>query len=97
MSLTADMRRKNLRKQMYFDSIVGVISGIISVFSIIFVTINQGIFSVNLVAFTISISFWIAFLCFALFMLFLGFYTWYLDKHWDESKQRKNLKPPKIG
>ena len=98
MGTVADQKRiKNLRKQMYFDSMVGVISAIIALTSIIYVTLNIENFSPNLVFYIVSTSFWIAFLCFSIIFLALGIYSGYRAKHWDESKQRKNLKPPRIG
>jgi hypothetical protein len=61
------------------------------------VTLNKENFSPNPTLFTLSTSFWIAYLCFSFFMISLGIYTWYQDKHWDASKQRKDLKAPRIG
>ncbi len=98
MALVSEEKRiKKLRQQMYFDLSAGVISASISLGSIIFVYVNKHNFSFNLGTFTLGLAFWIAYLCFSLFLICLGIYIAYQDKHWDPSKQRKDLKAPRIG
>ena len=42
-------------------------------------------------------SFWILYLILSIFLIGMGVYLWYKEKHWDEEKSRKDLKPPIIG
>ena len=92
-----EKRIKKLRQQMYFDLSAGVISASISLASITFVYVNRHNFSFNLGYFILGLTFWIAYLCFSLFLISLGIYRAHQEKHWDPSMQRKNLKAPRIG
>ena len=95
--VSEEKRIKKLRQQIYFDLSAGVISASISLGSIIYVYLNRLNFSFNLGFFILGLSFWIAYLCFSIFLICLGIYIAYQDKNWDPSKQRENLKAPRIG
>lgn len=98
MALVSEEKRiKKLRQQMYFDLSAGITCGSISLGSIIYVYLNRENFSFNLGNFTLGLSFWIGYLCFSLFLICLGIYRAYQDKHWDPSKQKKDLKAPRVG
>lgn len=90
-----DDKIKRERKSLYFDLICGSVSSIIALSGIVYVLITQGIRDLKM--FIIGASFWIFYLCFSIFLICLGIYLWYKEKHWDESKSRKDLKPPRIG
>ncbi|TFF92915.1 MAG: hypothetical protein EU543_04765 [Promethearchaeota archaeon] len=90
------MSRKSLdtRKRIYFDCILGTFFSIISISSIIYTTLNKGIY--NLGFFLFSLSFWIIWLGISLFLISWGLYIRYLEKNPAklESKYKKDLKAP---
>ena len=90
-----DKSIKKERQQIYFDIVCGLTCSITALTLIIILTLGQDI--TNFGMYLVGIAFWIFYFCFSIFLLCLGIYSWYQDKHWDESKQKKNLKPPRIG
>jgi uncharacterized Tic20 family protein len=86
---------KDVRRQIYFDCICGIISSVLSLIGIIFTAIVFGI--KNRIYFTIGITFWICYLIFSIFLILFGIYTWYQEKHYEERKPRKDLKPPIVS
>ena len=91
MTLAPHLKRvKKERQGFYFDLICGIISSILSLIGIIFVTMKSGI--VSPAFFFVGLSFWILYLCFAIFMICLGIYLWYKEKHFEEYEQRRDLK-----
>jgi uncharacterized Tic20 family protein len=88
-------QKKNYNIQIYFDCICGSISSILSLIGIFFTAVVFGI--KNRITFTIGVTFWICYLIFSFFLIFLGIYTWYQEKHYDEKKPRKDLKPPIVS
>ncbi len=93
MALAPHLKRaKKERQSIYFDLICGIISSILALSGIIFVKIKSEIIRPAL--FIAGLTFWIFYLCFAIFMIFLGIYLWYQEKHFDEKVQKKKLKAP---
>jgi len=90
------MSRKSLdtRKRIYFDCILGTFFSIISISSIIWTTLNQGIY--DLVFFLLGLSFLIIWLGISLILISMGLYISYLEKHPEKlkSKYKKDLKAP---
>lgn len=87
-------RIKKERRQIYMDIILGIISALIALVSIIFAAILNLL--KNKIMFITGLSFWICWLAYSFFLLGLGIYAWYSDKHFDERPPRKDLKPPII-
>ena len=88
-------KEKNLRISIYFDCICGSFSAIISLSCIIFFAIVEGIESLGW--FIAGLTFWISWLIFSLFLIGLGIYTYYQEKHFDEKKHKKGLKAPIVS
>jgi len=90
---------KSARIAVWFDCICGVFSSIIALIGITFVTLNpaqhfQYVFNEW---FVIGLTFWIGYLIFSFFLIGLGIYTWYREKHFDERKIKKKLKAPIVS
>ncbi|MFW9823364.1 MAG: hypothetical protein ACFFE4_10540 [Candidatus Thorarchaeota archaeon] len=83
---------KSHRRAIYFDLICGTICSITALSGIIFVSITQRI--TYMVGFLTGLSFWILYLIFSLFLIFLGIYTRWKEKHFDEQPLRRDLNPP---
>ena len=86
---------KSYRSAVYFDCICGVISSIISLTSIIFVAVVEGIRSSEW--FIIALTFWSCYLLFSIFLIGLGIYTYFQEKKYGMKKSRKELKPPMVS
>lgn len=83
------------RTAIYFDCICGSIWSVIAFICIAYTVSQRGIF--DLTNFLVWLSFWIASFSASLFLIILGLYTRYQEKHYTEkSKKRKNIKPPII-
>lgn len=82
------------RIHILFDCICGVISSSIAIGCLIFTAINRRIF--DHIIFMVSMVFWISWLSLSGFLIVLGIYTMYKSKHFDEKKQRRDLRPPII-
>ncbi|MFX1380388.1 MAG: hypothetical protein ACFFA4_14985 [Promethearchaeota archaeon] len=85
-------QEKNERRAIYFDVFCGMTSSSIALTGIAYAIINQRVASIGW--FTIHMTFWIGWLLFSLFILSLGIFTWYKEKHYDDYEQKKNLKAP---
>ncbi len=85
-------KEKSYRSALYFECICGVVSSIISIFSIIFMALIEGIYSSKL--FTIAIIFWSSYLLFSIFLISIGIITYFQEKKYGVKKSRKELKPP---
>ncbi|MHA1411519.1 MAG: hypothetical protein ACTSUX_05410 [Promethearchaeota archaeon] len=84
------------RKRIYFDCICGVICAIISLGSAFYFTSKEGIY--NITIYMISLVFWLFWLALSLFLIFMGLYTYYLEKKYPEGKKtKKKLRPPIIS
>ena len=95
MSVIQRKRDKKDRQALYFDLICGIVSSILSLTGIFYVAITQKIR--NITMFLTGAAFWFLYLIFSIFLIGMGVYLWYKEKHWDEEKSRKDLKPPIIG
>jgi len=85
-------RVKNERIAFYLDIILGTISSVFAIIGIIIATILGDI--INWGWYYFGLTFWICWLIFSLFLIGLGIYSRYQEKHFDESEPRKDLKPP---
>ncbi|MCK4687059.1 MAG: hypothetical protein KAT66_02940, partial [Candidatus Lokiarchaeota archaeon] len=83
---------RNYRISVYVDCILGLISSTLALTGIVFITIKYGIS--NLKMYTIGLTFWICYFIFSLFLIGLGIYTHMKNKNFDETKARKDLRPP---
>ncbi|MFX1455914.1 MAG: hypothetical protein ACFFDB_11130 [Promethearchaeota archaeon] len=83
---------KSHRKAIYFDLICGTICSITALTGIIFISLTQRI--TYMAGFITGLSFWILYLAFSIFLIFLGIYTWWKEKHFDEQPLREDLKAP---
>ena len=92
--MSEERKLRGERIQIYFDCICGTICSIITIISLIITFINQRI--LNYTIFVISIVFFTSWLSLSVFIIFLGIYTWHKAKYFDETKQRKDLRPPII-
>ncbi|MFX1311497.1 MAG: hypothetical protein ACFFHD_02650 [Promethearchaeota archaeon] len=92
--ITLKDRVKQERKSIYFDLICGTFSSTIALIGIIFVGLTKKI--THLIIYYIGLTFWICYLIFSIFMICLGIFLWYKEKHFDEQKPKKDLKPPII-
>lgn len=92
MSVIQRKRDKKERQAIYFDLICGIISSILALTGIFYVAITQKIR--NLGMFITGASFWILYLILSFFLISMGIYLWYKEKHWDETTSRKDLIPP---
>jgi amino acid permease len=92
MSVIQKKRDKKDRQALYFDLICGIVSSILALTGIFFVAITQKIRNMGM--FITGASFWILYLILSIFLIGMGVYLWYKEKHWDEEKSRKDLKPP---
>jgi hypothetical protein len=83
------------RTAIYFDCICGSIWSIIAFICIALTVSQEGIF--DLTNFIVWLIFWIVNFSAALFLIILGIYTRYQEKHYvEKSKKRKDIKPPII-
>ena len=73
ISLRKRDKAKSERKGFYFDVICGMVSSIIALTSIIFVSIMYGI--TNMGGWFAGLTFWILYLILSLFLMGIGFYT----------------------
>ena len=85
---------RNYRISVYFDCICGLLSSTLALIGITFTTIKYGI--ANPKMYTIGLTFWICYFIFSLLLVMVGILTYYKNKTFDESKARKDLKPPII-
>ena len=92
MSVIQKKRDKKDRQALYFDLICGIVSSILALTGISYVAITQKIRNMGM--FITGASFWILSLILSIFLIGMGVYLWYKEKHWDEEKSRKDLKPP---
>ncbi|MFX1374646.1 MAG: hypothetical protein ACFFA0_02430 [Promethearchaeota archaeon] len=92
MSITENKRVKKERIALYCDLICGIISSILSLTGIFYFAITEGITKVS--SFIVGTIFWILYLAFSIFLICMGIYLWYKEKHWDEKQYKKDLKPP---
>ncbi|MFX1455912.1 MAG: hypothetical protein ACFFDB_11120 [Promethearchaeota archaeon] len=90
--VTGRKRAKKERQQLYFDLICGIISSSTAITGIIYFGLTQKI--ANYFNYITGLSFWIFYLCFSIFMIFVGIYTWWKEKHFDEQPLREDLKQP---
>lgn len=96
----ANDERKSSNKAVWFDCICGVISSIIALVGITFVTLNPAhhVQYEFYGWFIFGLTFWIGYLIFSFFLISLGFYTWHKEKHFDETKIKKEkLKVPIVS
>jgi len=88
---------KKFRSAIYFECILGLISSIIALTGLVLVAVKVSSAKIKPVLFTASFTFWIFYFGFSIFIIFLGFYSWYREKTLDKREPRKDLKPPIIG
>ncbi|MFW9826486.1 MAG: hypothetical protein ACFFEY_02580 [Candidatus Thorarchaeota archaeon] len=82
---------KGFQTALFFETILGIISSSLAIYAIIFVARNSVIEYPWM--FITSLTFWICYLIFSIFIIFLGIYTWYKEKHFDRYK-KKILRAP---
>ncbi|MFX1293155.1 MAG: hypothetical protein ACFFAG_19580 [Promethearchaeota archaeon] len=86
---------KSHRAAIYFDSICGSIWSIIAFVCMGYTIIHKGIYDIT--GFIMWLTFWILIFSISIFLIFLGIYTWYQEKHYTEKrKKQKDIKPPII-
>jgi hypothetical protein len=83
---------KRERIALYFDCICGATSATISISAIIFFAIKEGIPYPD--RFSLGLTFWIIWLIFSLTLIGIGISQYHHEKHFDEKKQRKDIKAP---
>ena len=86
---------KKERQKIYFDCICGAVCSISALIGILFFTKGKILYSTHYI---ISLSFWIGYLAFSLFMIGLGIYKHYQDKSFNpDAIPKKKLKTPKVS
>lgn len=90
---SSDQARQE-RISVYVDCILGTISAILSLSGIAFFTIKFGVS--NRTTYTIGLTFWVFWLLFSLFLIGLGIYTHMKNKNFDQTKTRRDLRPPVV-
>ena len=85
-------RIKKERQALYFDLIWGVISAVIALSGIIYISILNRIKSVGW--FIAGFTFWMCYLLFSVLLISYGLYTSYKEKNFDENKYKKDLRAP---
>ena len=88
-------KAKSERQKLYFDLICGIVCSTTALTGIIFVTLMYGITS--MVGWLTGLSFWLLYFLFSLLLVFYGLYIRWKEKHFDELKPRKDLKPPVVS
>jgi len=83
------------RAAIYVDLIGGAISSILALTGITFSTVMYGIS--NYAGWLTGLTFWLFILIFSIFLIFVGLYSRYKEKHYDESKPRKKLRAPMVS
>ncbi|MHA2036325.1 MAG: hypothetical protein ACW98X_07815 [Promethearchaeota archaeon] len=83
---------KKERQQLYFDLICGVICSVTALSGIIYMTVVFGISDMS--GWLVGFSFWMVYLIFSLFLISIGLYSRWKDKHFDDQTPRKDLKAP---
>lgn len=83
---------KSHRKAIYFDLICGVVCSTTALMGIIFISITQEI--TYMADWVTGLTFWIFYLIFSLFLISIGIYTSWKEKHFDDQAPRKDLNPP---
>ncbi|MHA2281458.1 MAG: hypothetical protein ACXAC5_11440 [Promethearchaeota archaeon] len=83
---------KSERKRLYFDLICGAVCSITALSGIIFVFLMYGI--TDMAGWLTGLTFWIIYLIFSLFLISIGLYTRWKEKHFDDRPPRTDLKPP---
>ncbi len=91
-STPVEERIKTERIAIYLDCIIGVCSSILSLSCIIFFAITEGIPYPD--RFSLGLIFWIIWLIFSLTLIGIGVKGYLQEKHFDEKKQRKDIKAP---
>lgn len=86
---------KSSRKAIYFDLICGVVCSTTALTGIVFVSITQEI--TYMAGWVTGLTFWILYLIFSLFLISVGIYTWWREKHFDERKMKKDIKAPLVS
>jgi len=93
---TLDNKIKSLRIQIYFDCICGIICSITAFIGIFFFALQKGI--IYPTYFTIGLCFWIGYFLLSLFVIGLGIYTYYQEKHFNpDAIPKKKIKAPIIS
>ena len=92
MSVIQKKRDRKDRQALYFDLICGIVSSILALTGIFYVALIQRIRNFGI--FITGASFWILYLILSIFLIGMGVYLWYKEKHWDEITPKKDLKPP---
>ena len=91
MALSSQMKRaKNERIAVYLDILLGTISSVFALTGIIYVGILGDIEDWGMYIF--GLIFWICWLILSLFLICLGIFLWYQEKHFDERGPRKDIK-----
>lgn len=83
---------KKERKAVYFDLTCGMVSSIISLVAMTFSIMNSGVNEMGF--FTMSVTFWIGYLLFSIFMICIGIWGHYKTKKHGFVKSKKALKVP---
>jgi hypothetical protein len=80
---------------IYFDLIGGAVSSILALTGITYFTIMYGI--TNYAGWLTGLIFWILYLILSIFLIFVGLYSKYKEKHYDPDKRRKKLRAPIVS
>lgn len=95
ISFTRHDEVTNERIKLYFDLIVGTI---LSTGAIVGLFFWKNIVDFhNVMWWVAGLIFWIFYLGLSVFLIGIGFYTRYKEKHYDEEKPRKDLRAPIVS
>ena len=85
----------NERIRLYFDLIVGTLLSSSALIGIVYWTSISGIADYNW--WITGLIFWIFYLALSLFLIGVGIYSKYREKHYDEREPRKDLRAPIVS
>ncbi|MFW9969438.1 MAG: hypothetical protein ACFFDF_04500 [Candidatus Odinarchaeota archaeon] len=92
--MAGSKQQKSDRSAIYIDVFCGITSAIIALTGLTIAVITNRVASMGWFAF--NVTFWICWLGLSVFLISLGIYTWYKEKHFDKYKPRDDLKAPVV-
>lgn len=92
--MAGSKKHKSERSAIYLDVFCGITSAIIALTGLTLAVINNRVASIGW--FTFNLTFWICWLGLSFFLISLGIYTWYKEKHLEKYKPRDDLRAPVV-